>query len=110
MEPKIQAQSNISNSYNAKKCVVALVALILLVAVAILVWYISSTDKTSDTKPSPTLSPEETLRALDTVSVPIKSTPKERISELKNLEKKSKPVTANQADRQKLLEKLNTVQ
>lgn len=110
MENHIQTQQNTSHSYNNKKRIVAIAVLILLVGGAILVWYISTTHKTSDTKTSPTLSPEETLRALDTVSVPIKSTPKERISELKNLEKKSKPVTANQADRQKLLEKLNTVQ
>lgn len=110
METKIQPQNNISNSYNTKKRMVAVTVLILLVAVAILVWYMVRSRTTKQIETPLALSPIETLKALDTASPKEIPKPRERIIELKNLEKKSKPVSVTDEDRVKLLEKLNTVQ
>lgn len=96
-------------SYIQKKRIVAIVVLILLALTGGVVWYVVSKKMIPKELQDIKLSPEETLKALDAVSSTTTPKPQDRITDLKTLEKKSKPVSATPEDRAKLLEKLNTV-
>lgn len=111
METPIQSQTNtMPSSYNKKKRIIAIAILVLISLLGLILWYVLHKPSKAEQQPSPALPPLETLQALDAVSSPITATPKERALELKELSKNSKKVSATAADREKLLEKLNTVQ
>jgi hypothetical protein len=106
-----QKQTQVNNSYmpssyhQKKKFVVISICILVVLGMGAL-WYILHKTPKVFPKEKP-ISPLQKLEQLESTSAPTLIDPKRDLQDLKNLQKKSKKVTATAADRQKVFDMLN---